>query len=372
MFHLAPLLLLALAVWLDRGLPRPPRLSALAALVPAALVLTFPLQDWLNSSLVNDTFGLLPFLRFAAELPGGVNDLRILIGAGAIAAGLVFVGLPRRAALGFVPAALAAYLVASSSIVFEEVHRVGVAYRYAPSVGADANWVDRTIGEGGSALFVAGAGGDPAQARLIEWQTDFFNESVEGAYAFGTSLLVDPATGSILAADSLRPPPAARHALVPRGVQIAGELLVDRSPLALYRIDPPLRLASETGGVFPDGWMGADASYVQYAFPEDGPGRVEVGVARTGWSGPDVPGDLRIEVGPLVVADGGPGLGDVTATRTWVIHSKAQKVFELPTPPPPFRVQIHVEPTFSPAEFGLDDPRQLGAQVSFRYVAGRA
>ena len=35
-----------------------------------------------------------------------------------------------------------------------------------------------------------------------------------------------------------------------------------------------------------------------------------------------------------------------------------------------FRVEVHVDPTFSPSQFGAPDTRQLGAQTAFTYVPG--
>jgi hypothetical protein len=43
--------------------------------------------------------------------------------------------------------------------------------------------------------------------------------------------------------------------------------------------------------------------------------------------------------------------------------------FVLRTPPPPFRVEVTVSPTFSPSDFGFVDQRDLGAQVAFSFVA---
>jgi len=72
---------------------------------------------------------------------------------------------------------------------------------------------------------------------------------------------------------------------------------------------------------------------------------------------------VRIELVPLE----GAGAGRPLASRTWVIHTGAARVFSLPTPRRFFRVTVHIEPTFSPSRFGQADTRQLGAQIVFRY-----
>jgi hypothetical protein len=49
------------------------------------------------------------------------------------------------------------------------------------------------------------------------------------------------------------------------------------------------------------------------------------------------------------------------------VNAGAERTFRLATPAPPFRVEVTVDPTFSPAEFSVPDSRQLGAQVSFAF-----
>jgi hypothetical protein len=107
--------------------------------------------------------------------------------------------------------------------------------------------------------------------------------------------------------------------------------------------------------------MGADAAYSRYVTSSRG--RLEVTLSRTAWGGPDVPGHVRIVLLPLR----GVGTGRPLASRTWEIHSGGTRVFSLPTPRRFFRVAVHIEPTFSPSQFGEPDTRHLGAQVVFRY-----
>jgi hypothetical protein len=60
------------------------------------------------------------------------------------------------------------------------------------------------------------------------------------------------------------------------------------------------------------------------------------------------------------------------AAKTVVLHSGGRRVVVLTAPPPPYRVDVDVTPTFSPADYGLADTRQLGAQVSIRAGGGPA
>ena len=121
MFYLAPLLFLALAVWLDKGLPRPTGLTAAAAVIPAGMLVLLPIEGLLNVSIMSDTFAFVPLLRVSNVFDGGTTDMRILLGLGAVAVALVFACLPRRLAMFAIPLGMAAFLALSSYSVLGSV-----------------------------------------------------------------------------------------------------------------------------------------------------------------------------------------------------------------------------------------------------------
>ena len=127
-------------------------------------------------------------------------------------------------------------------------------------------------------------------------------------------------------------------------------------------------------GVYYDGWIGPEATYTQWSAPFEQPGTVRVTVSRRYWAGTDIPGHVRIVVGKVGYRKVGPdlrfGITQVTATRTWTVHAKQMRTLSLPTPKPPFRVEIRISPLFVPAKLDprSTDRRQLGAQVAFRFV----
>jgi hypothetical protein len=141
-----------------------------------------------------------------------------------------------------------------------------------------------------------------------------------------------------------------------------------------------IRLRSSWTGVFPDGWTGAFASYS--FFGDRRRGVVDVRTSRAGWTGPNRPGKVTIRVGELVTPTYStienpcrhhdpclsiqPRIGKVTATRTWTATSGQEKIFHIPVTAP-YRVEVTVDPTFSPYEFGVGDNRQLGVQVGFAF-----
>lgn len=128
-------------------------------------------------------------------------------------------------------------------------------------------------------------------------------------------------------------------------------------------------------GVFYDGWIGSDATYTRWWTAFEQAGTMRVTISRRLWGGPDVPGHVRITIGPVGYRQAGSelvfGITKVTAVRTWTVHSKEQRTLSLPTPPPPFQVKVHIDPLFVPAK--LDprsrDTRRLGAQVNFSFKA---
>lgn len=357
MFHVAPLLLLALVVWLDRGLPRPPALTAVAAILPGALLLTLPLERLLNVSILSDTFGLIPFYRLISKLNGGFDEMRLVLAAGLLAAGLLFAVLSRRWATVAVPLAVGAFLIGSSWVVFGSTRDFARGTDNLVAASANRDWVDDVVGRNEHVPFVFVNSPDVSTESGILWQTEFWNRSVDRVYGLGAQetsglpeLIATPdASGRIRVDDSRTP----RYAVAPLDVELAGSRVATTPRLALYRLAGAPRLAATTAGLYADGWSGPDAEYLRYS-PA---GQIRVDVSRAGWRGPDAPGNVRVEVARLS--------GSVVASRRWVVHSGATRTFAFPAPEAPFRVRVHIDPTFSPSQFGQSDTRQLGAQVQF-------
>jgi hypothetical protein len=205
-------------------------------------------------------------------------------------------------------------------------------------------------------------------------QTEFWNPNVVSVYSVGatevcgiyeTPTTIQVATGRV----DPQVPDQVDYAIANRSLPFAGRRVAvggpADDPLALYKVGRSLRVGEITSGIYGDGWMGEDASYTRYVAPRRVPGRLTVTVGRQSWGGPDVPGRVEISVG-RPAADG-PGLARVLARRRWTLHRLEQRSFTFETPPPPMRAIVHVEPTFSPSQFGQADTRQLGAVVTFSF-----
>jgi hypothetical protein len=376
MFAVAPLLFLAFSLWLSRGLPRPLVLTAVAALVPAGLLFALDLKALLNIGILSDTFGLIPLMRLSGRVDGGVDTVELLMWGGGLAAALGFALLPRRLAAIVLPLTLGAFLVMSSYSVFGAIRNHARA-TLGLTNPADPSWIDNRIGTDSEAAYFYGATANLIGEAQIMWQTEFWNRSIgiliyPGGFPDPASLPTRVATFDALTG-RITPTPEGgsiagiSHMVTPATVEPAGELLEQRGQLALYRIAPPMRLATHLGGVSADRWMGNFAALTHYDTPRRR-GRLHVRLSREAWGQESPPGRVAIKVGPLVTSTGNPTVGEPAATRTWTIRSGAARSFVLPTPNKPFRLEVGVDPTFSPADYGHPDGRQLGAQLSVHYV----
>jgi hypothetical protein len=369
MFTVAAVLFLAFALWLSRGLPRPLVLTAVAALVPAGLLFSLDLATLLNIGILSDTFTLVPLLRLSSLIDGGVERVELLLRAGGFAAALAFALVPRRIGTAVLPAAVAVFLVLCSYSVFGSIRdhaRATLALLEAP----DPSWIDKRIGADSKAAFLYGGTAELFGEAQLMWQIEFWNRSVETIYnlgppdpvaQLGAGTSFDALTGRIVPAAEAPSPPG-DYVVAPNTLTLVGTRLAQQGRFVLYRMQPPLRLATYVGGIYGDSWMGSLAALTHYARPRQ-PGRLRVRVSREGWSGPSRPGKVTITVGRLGDVDGAPGISEVTASRTWTVRSGAVRNFTLPTPRFPYRLEIRVEPTFSPATYGHGDTRDLGAQI---------
>jgi len=355
MLYLGPLFLLALLLWIAQGLPRPPVLTAVAAVVPFVLLISLPLDTLLNVSIRSDTFSFSPLLRLESRLSGGLTDVRILLALGGIAAAIAFLALPRRYAAPVFVVGVALFLAVSSKSAFGGARGLALAERAAPGT-TNVNWIDDRLGYGESVVFVNDQP-DTGNPHIL-WQTEFWNRSVHPVLnisntphdVLGDTATVDPATGKITAAlpDVAAEVEAARYAVAPTTTSLAGRVIERTGQLALYRINPPLRIASSASGISSDGWTGAAAAFTQYALPGGRPGGVV----------------FRFSLPKGVPAER-VTLRTGTRMRMVAVPPGATRVVRLKPGRSPFHVDLTVAPTFSPAALGLStDTRQLGVLAS--------
>jgi hypothetical protein len=362
MFYLDAPLFLALVVWLARGLPRPSRLGAVAVLAPAVLLLALPYDTFFTEALPNDTFGLIPLSRLTMRLGANAGDVPVLVGAGALVAGLLFAVVPRSWGRVVVPVAVGGFLAASSASVFAEVSFLANATRHAGGLTGDPNWIDRAVGNHARVEMLWTP--DITDPHVI-WQMEFWNRSVRNVFDLpagdpgqvGGPASIDDRSGFVR--PSLPPGSPDLHAhlfVTANDVDVAGTPIAAAGQLMLWRTAGPLQLRSSVTGMTQDGWTGATAGYTVYVAPP-GTRHVVLNLAQVQLAGLPT-ARVRVSVGPA---------GTTTAweQRTVTMPSGGVRHLRLPVRHAPFQMAVSVSPTFSPSQFGLADTRTLGVRASF-------
>jgi hypothetical protein len=369
MFFLEPLLVLAFVVWLARGAPRPQGLATVAAVIPVGLMVLLPLESLFGVQLVSDTFGLVPLYRLATDISGGATDTRILFGLGALAAGILFAATPKRLALPILAGAVTGFLVLSSLAVLGMARRQSFATRAASGAG-DPEWVDHAVGYDAKVGYVNTQTLDNPH---VLWQTEFWNRSVGPVMNVGAPQATLGDTTTLNQANGLLTPVDASsqrdtdvtYVVADANLDIAGRLVGETSKLKLWKIQAPLRIAAYPQGIDADGWTGASAGVTEYAAPGDRPGRVAVRLDRVPLGPSAPPATVTVTLGPFVLGPNGEqNMSSVTAKKTVTVTTKHPVTVRLPTPKPPYRVNVNVTPTFDAAQLGQGDTRQLGARVA--------
>jgi hypothetical protein len=214
------------------------------------------------------------------------------------------------------------------------------------------------------------------------WLTEFWNRSLKYVDSVdGTAPGPGPTLTPNTAPDGrLYPVQDVDYVLAEKNVVLDGQVVGKghTGRWVLYKVRKPLRYATNQTGVFSDGQTGcnlapckaADSAYNQFSTPGGKAGYAVVDVSRKSACGAPVPpAGVRVTIGKLVEGkDQQPHIGHVTApVQRWTLFIGAARRFVLKTPKPPFRVEVHIAPTYAPTSYGESDQRQLGGQVGFRF-----
>ncbi len=366
MFYVQPLLILALMAWIALGSPRPRTATLVAAVTPVALVITLPFESLLNGAALGDTFGFVPLIRLSTLVDGGIPEVRVLVALGALAAALLFALVPQRAAVFVFPLVLAAFLALATKSVSGSAHTQSAAARHAYGVGSDPSWVDNAMPPGKKAAFLYSSpiNADPH----VLWQTEFWNRDVDTVYNYdapaagfpGTNINVNSRTGEITPVDA--PRIAEEYLVTDAGLDVAGEVVASSGHLVLRRLRQPVRLARAVDGIGADGWMEADGGITGFVPAQRGKLALTLSRVQLGPGAP--PATATIVAGPLRYTPSGEHtIGRPTYSRSVRVGARRPVVVNVPVPKPPYRLQLHVAPTFDAAQLGGGDTRQLGAVV---------
>ena len=275
---LAPILFLALAVWLGREQAGGRFTRAVVALLVAAPVILLPFGRLVTPYAPPDAPTLAPLvdLRTSTSLATVEMVVYILVGVAALA----FVLLPRRAAL-LVPVVLLAGL-AGVSVAAARYASDQSRLRKEMFLGDEPRWIDRAAPAPVAFLFESGTD----WTRI--WQTLFWNRKVDRVYALGNGQVTGPVPlqrihvrgdGRLVAGNRALSP---RYLVAPLGTlpdirffSFDGDIIATASQprsvvgnLALWRLASP-RLLYRVAGLEANGDIppGGDAHLVAYGCP---------------------------------------------------------------------------------------------------------
>lgn len=340
LLHAMPLLFLALALWVDRGLPRP-RWTIAAAAVPAAAVAALPLRTlYPEPSALGNAFGLLPYYRLSLET-GAVRALAIALAVGAAVAAVV---VPARLA-AVLPLAVGVYLLAANVPVVTVLRSHALGVRELASLDPVPSWIDAKTT---SRVAYLNTSKYALETQWVPvWEAEFWNrrldrvlslESPEPSSMPQLDAKLEWATGRIAGA------PPDDWILATRRFELAGSIRGAAGDLLLWEPARPLRLRAATEGVSADGRMATLAAYTRWATLTGRGGFVSVVL-----SGRRL-GSAAVSGGRLLVRG---GVGALPRTPRTVKKLDGRLTFLVKVPKPPFRVEVR-----------LDKP---GARVTISY-----
>jgi hypothetical protein len=359
MFYVAPLFLICLLVWVERGAPRP-RWPAVAAAAPAAALPGFlPYSELIGLPAVSDTPALLP-LWLLADSGVGLDQVRLVVVLASVAAGVLFLLVPRRYAL-VLPALVLCYFAVSQKPIDGKYRQASVLDLFAGITVPNVDWIDRAVGRDARVAAIWSGNTD----RYSIWENEFFNRSLRDFYYTNAPLAgdlpeqplrIDRSTGFMRGPDG--EVVHATHVLTDGSVALQGTVITRdaRKGMLLYLVGGPLRQIARVEGLYPqDTWSTDRVTYTRL----DCPG-----------------GTLAVEL------QSDPGLFDGPQTvRAFVGGREVASVEVPPRVPRTLRVPLEpragvcvasftISPTAVPAEVtggANPDPRALGIHFN-RFV----
>jgi Dolichyl-phosphate-mannose-protein mannosyltransferase len=356
MFYVAPLFLIALLLWIERGAERPAAATAAALLVAAALPGAIPYEKLIGLNAVSDTVSLLP-LWSLSDSGLGLGNVSAVVVAGSIAAALAFLLVPRRYVF-VLPLLVLAYFAVSQQPIQVKQRQLSAGALHAGIRAPYRDWIDRTVGRDADVAVIWSGSTD----RHSIWENEFFNRKVGTVYDTGTPLpggLPETRVTADRKTGVMRDPDGkvvrSRYVLTDGSVSLLGRVLAQdyQNGILLYRIDGPLRQTTRVTGLYPqDTWSGPSVTYKRYS-------------CRGGTLAVDLVSDSALFTKPQTVVASVQGR---EAARAVVQPSKL-RVLRVPLEPQGLTcsVRFQVSPTAIPAVVTKGenpDPRRLGVHFS--------
>jgi glycosyltransferase involved in cell wall biosynthesis len=271
LFYVAPLFLIALLAWIERGMPRPPRAAAIAAVLAAALPGALPYHRLIDVPAQSDTLALLP-LWWLQEAVVGMDTIPVVVVAAAAAIGFLFLSISPRYAL-VLPAVVLIWFAFATERIERFDHgfpKASVGALYQGITAPRRDWVDAAVGRKADVAFVF-PGKDATHHPDTLWENEFYNRSIGPVYDLRQPSMGGlPETHVVQRADGvlLADGKPLRHAYVlsEEGVPLAGAIVArdELKGMALRRTDGLLRIGYRVQGLYPnDTWSGKRVTYTR-------------------------------------------------------------------------------------------------------------
>ena len=185
MVYVAPLFLIALLLWIERGCPRPPLIAVPAAIAAVALPVALPYTKLIGLPAVSDTPALLRDLVDRAPV-GGIGNLRWVVLVAGLAICAVFLFVPRRYAL-VLPLLVFLYFGISQKPIEGKYRQTSILDLFQGITAAHPDWIDRAVGRDAQVTLIWSGNTD----KYSVWENEFFNRSVRHFYYTSAPLAGD-------------------------------------------------------------------------------------------------------------------------------------------------------------------------------------
>jgi Dolichyl-phosphate-mannose-protein mannosyltransferase len=266
MFYVAPLFLICLLLWIDRGLPRGTVAATAAIVVAAALPGALPYSSLVGLNAISDTIALIP-LGSLVEWGLSLSDVGLVVVCGSIAAALLFAFVPRRYAL-VLPLLVLVYFAVSQHAIEDKFRQESLLSLFGGISAPHRNWVDRAVPANARVAAIWTGNTD----KFTIWENEIFNRSVGTIFTTGTALpgdldetplTVDRKTGYVRTRGGV--PIRARYALTDGSMALQGKVIAEDvgRGMLLYRVNGPLRQVSRVEGLWPDTWSKRTVTYTR-------------------------------------------------------------------------------------------------------------
>jgi glycosyltransferase involved in cell wall biosynthesis len=357
LFYLAPLLVIALLAWIERGQPRPPRASVVAAGLAVALPGAIPFVSLLNITAESDTLGYQPWW-FLGDAWAGRDSVAVIVVVVSLALGAAFLWLPRRYA-PVLPALVALGFLATWLPLEQWKHSFPRLSQSALAQGIgneNRSWIDDAAGRDAH-VAVLWTGGNV----LAAWENEFWNRSVDRVYELGAKLPADMPSVAVsvdrktgILRDANGAPIRESYVLANEAVNLLGRPVArDRAKnLVLYRVTPPARTTEQVIGLYDDPSRPWSAAQVTWQRLDCTGGALHVEVSSDARLFRGVRQTLRVT-------------GTTTPRTLRLTPTTDHLPLTIPLAPRDgvCRVVFRVSPTRIPAnipQLKLNDPRRLG------------